>query len=245
MRLQPGTKEFVNETGVYLQVSLAVRTGNDPHKPPLKVVSFEMEKGTKTKKIFDDGNNPFLNEISVKAFIDGAVKWVGKLVVDKGSEVDTEFNTRDTVIFRYKRYDLYWYDTQNARDIRQGGRNMMQIAEVVSGAGRMLTINIFDDHGRIARGGRGGYLMGNKPDVWFALNRLLDQLRGHPGAFYPPPRPHPLTGSQEDEIMATVASLLDYPDFQKRKLTLEMSSVASVRSLAGEPKRFEFTMVEE
>jgi len=247
MGFEPGTKEFVNETGFYIQATLIVRSGNDPEKlPPYKTVSFDMEKGQKLVKQYGDRNNPNLNEISVKATIDGGIKRAGKLVVAKGSEVDIEFNTRETVIFRHEGHDLHWYDVSNRREIRESGRNLIVVAEVVVlGNSRTLDISIFDDHGRLVAGGWGGYLVGAKSDVYWALNQKLDQLRGDPGAFYPPPRPHKLTGSQEDQIMTTVASLLNYGGYTKRKLTLELAPIASFRGLADEPSRFEFTMLDD
>ncbi len=106
MGFQPGAKEFVNETGYYLQVTLVVRRGNDPKQSLPDKVSFDMEKSTRTTKQFGDAKNPYLNEIEVKALIAGTIEYFGQLVIERDTAVDIEFNTNDTASFRYEKREL-------------------------------------------------------------------------------------------------------------------------------------------
>ncbi len=96
-----GGKRFVNETGAYLQVTLVVRSGNNPSKPPFKTLPFEMEKGQKLVIQYGDRNNPYLNEISVKALVDGGAKWAGELAITPDSDIDVQLNDNETATFKY------------------------------------------------------------------------------------------------------------------------------------------------
>ncbi len=96
------TKRFVNQTGGYLQVTLVVRSGDDPKKPPFKSVSFELNEGQTIVQQYGDQSNPYLNNIVVVLTIQGSIPERQNLVIARGSPVDNDYNTHDTMVFLYK-----------------------------------------------------------------------------------------------------------------------------------------------
>jgi len=96
------TKRFVNQTGGYVQVTLVVRSGDDPSKPPFKVVPFDIDAGKEVVQQYGDGNNPYLNNIEVKLILSGNLAVRANLVIARGSPVDVDYNTHDTMVFMYK-----------------------------------------------------------------------------------------------------------------------------------------------
>jgi hypothetical protein len=96
-------REFVNETGGYLQVTLVVRKGQDPSKT-LKQDPFTMDPGQKLVKEYGDAGNPFLNNIDVKLVVsDGDLPYAGTIVLKVGSPMDIAYNANYTVTFKYNK----------------------------------------------------------------------------------------------------------------------------------------------
>jgi hypothetical protein len=99
----PATKRFVNRTGGYLQVTLVVRRGDDPKNSLPNPVSFDLENGKELVKQYSDAGNVYLNDIEVKLLLPGNdIPRRASLVGTRGSAVDNDYNTRDTMIFLYQ-----------------------------------------------------------------------------------------------------------------------------------------------
>lgn len=91
-----GQKRLVNQTGSPLQVTLRVRKSADPREN-LGAKSVSMNAGDDIRVTYGDDANPFLNGIELVAFRDGAVLARQDVVILRGSPLDNELNTRDTI----------------------------------------------------------------------------------------------------------------------------------------------------
>lgn len=93
-----GSKKFQNETGWDLSVLLSVRAGSTPGHI-WKQVPFSLSRGTDQVIKYGNEDNPFLDGISLNAVASGEIVATQEFVFKRGSQIDDDFNTNDTVIF--------------------------------------------------------------------------------------------------------------------------------------------------
>jgi hypothetical protein len=96
-----GTKVFINKTGRDLSIQLEVRKGDRPGRT-LKYQSFSLTSGQSQRITYSGPDNPYLDGISVNTVADGSLIAEQQFVFNRGSELDNQFNTHDTVIFGWQ-----------------------------------------------------------------------------------------------------------------------------------------------
>ncbi len=96
-----GKKMFINNTGHDLSVQLQVRRGDTPgHLKGFK--DFYMSKGQREMVEYSGPDNPYLDGISVNAIDSGEIVAEQQFVINRGSSLDNDFNTNDTVTFNWE-----------------------------------------------------------------------------------------------------------------------------------------------
>ncbi len=96
-----GKKMFINNTGHDLSVQLQVRSGDTPgHLKGFK--DFSMSKGQREMVEYSGPSNPYLDGISVNAIDSGEIVAEQQFVINRGSSLDNDFNTNDTVTFNWE-----------------------------------------------------------------------------------------------------------------------------------------------
>ncbi len=93
-------KIFINRTGVFLQVVLVVRKGDNP-TDILRENKFILNHEQIQRIQYGDAQNTLLSGIRLTGLVQGAMKQVSELVVDRSSPLDRDLNRSSTVIFGY------------------------------------------------------------------------------------------------------------------------------------------------
>src|SRR5262249_35415467 len=103
-----GMKKLINRTGHELRVSLVVRRGDHPTETAgtvdvILVAGPDEASGGESVQDVTYGNdvNIYLNGIETTLIVDGSAIGQRRMVVERGSELDTELNTNDTIEFLY------------------------------------------------------------------------------------------------------------------------------------------------
>lgn len=93
-----GQKMFINNTEYNFSVELRVRSGDTPgHVKDVK--NFSMSKGQRIMFKYSESSDPYLDGICVKTTDNGGIISTQHIVTVRGSLIDNDFNTRDTVTF--------------------------------------------------------------------------------------------------------------------------------------------------
>lgn len=93
-----GQKMFINKMGLAISVQLQVRMGDTPgHLKSVK--DFSMSKDQSEMVIYSESSDPYLDGICVNAIDDGEIVATQQFVISRGSPLDDDFNTNDTITF--------------------------------------------------------------------------------------------------------------------------------------------------
>jgi hypothetical protein len=93
-----GQKMFINNTTNNISVQLQVRRGDTPgHKKYDK--DFSMSQGQHEMVSYSESSDPYLDGICVNTIDNGEIIATQQFVISRGSPLDDDFNTNDTVTF--------------------------------------------------------------------------------------------------------------------------------------------------
>lgn len=94
-----GAKTFINTTTYNLSVMLTVRSGATPGIDESTPDSFSLAPGKSQWVQYSGDEHPYLDGIAVNAIDHGNMVASQDFVVTRGSQVDNDLNTHDTVLF--------------------------------------------------------------------------------------------------------------------------------------------------
>lgn len=98
-----GIKTLINLTGHALELTLVVRKGDLPQANAGTVDVKLAAGGEASRQVvhYGDATDIYLNGIETRLVRDGSVLAGSRLVLERGSPLDAEFNTHDTLEFLF------------------------------------------------------------------------------------------------------------------------------------------------
>ncbi|WP_232667847.1 hypothetical protein [Pseudonocardia sp. TRM90224] len=93
----PG-KNIVNKTGKDLSLVLTVRSGSNTGHAPKATVSATVGHGKTATVSYGDDHDPYLDSIAVDVLDKGGLVATQEFAFQRGSTIDKNINTHDTVI---------------------------------------------------------------------------------------------------------------------------------------------------